>query len=270
MRTDTAARRLGTRVRPTRKKRGDGLERRPPAGIAREREPSADDAAPCQLELRTLFQSRIPRSLFAPPTLSRHPLEVTQEGLPGQESRGARLLSANTGGLSFTTVYVPTGTSAKGPGSEADAIRRKLGWLDSLLRHLEKQRNGPPAVLCGDFNVTPEPLDTWQHWHQQRVDRQKPGFGEDERARLRLLKKAGWLDLIRHSNADGRVFSWWWSRDFYVDDKGLRLDHLFGDAAVASRLRCAWSDRSYYEDRGMTGKPDHAPVIADLAPEPTA
>ena len=53
-------------------------------------------------------------------------------------------------------------------------------------------------------------------------------------------------------------------------DKGLRLDHLFGDPAVASRLRFARTDRSYYKDRDRTGKPDHASVIADLDPEPTA
>ena len=198
--------------------------------------------------------------------LSRHPLNVTQRGLPEQEGLGSRLLAVNTAGLSFTTVCVP---SASGKG--AGGMERKLAWLNALGKYLSERENvALPAVLCGDFNVTPEPLDTWRHWHQQRPKRQQPGSTEDERARLRLLKKAGWLDLVRHSNADGRVFSWWWSRDFYVDDKGLRLDHLFGDPAVASRLRCAWSDRSYYEDRGMTGKPDHAPVIADLAPEPTA
>ena len=40
----------------TEKKRGDGLERRPPVGIARERETSADHAAPYQCEGRTLSQ----------------------------------------------------------------------------------------------------------------------------------------------------------------------------------------------------------------------
>ena len=55
-------------VTSTAKKRGDGLERRPPAGIARERETSVDDAALYQLEFRTLFQSRMPRPLTAPPT----------------------------------------------------------------------------------------------------------------------------------------------------------------------------------------------------------
>ena len=41
------------RVHPPAKKRGDGLERRPPAGIARERETSAHDTAPCQSACRT-------------------------------------------------------------------------------------------------------------------------------------------------------------------------------------------------------------------------
>ena len=39
------------------KKRGDGLERRPPAGIARERETSADDVALCQAEGRVFFMT---------------------------------------------------------------------------------------------------------------------------------------------------------------------------------------------------------------------
>ena len=43
-------------VTPNEKKRGDGLERRPPAGIARKRETSADDVAPCQRKFRTLSQ----------------------------------------------------------------------------------------------------------------------------------------------------------------------------------------------------------------------
>ena len=48
------------RASPPEHKRGDGLERRPPAGIARERETSADDTALCQLEFRTLLQSGMP------------------------------------------------------------------------------------------------------------------------------------------------------------------------------------------------------------------
>ena len=55
-------------VSPMAQKRGDGLERRPPAGITRERETSADDTGPCQRECRTPSQHPMPRPLTAPPT----------------------------------------------------------------------------------------------------------------------------------------------------------------------------------------------------------
>ena len=55
----------GKRVVPSAKKRGDGLERRPLVGIARERETRADDAALCRRECRTLSQSRMVRPLTA-------------------------------------------------------------------------------------------------------------------------------------------------------------------------------------------------------------
>ena len=55
----------------TEKKRGDGLERRPLVGIARERETSADHAAPYQCEGRTLSQPRMVRRLAPPSTVAK-------------------------------------------------------------------------------------------------------------------------------------------------------------------------------------------------------
>lgn len=45
----------------------------------------------------------------------------------------------------------------------------------------------------------------------------------------------------------------------------MRIDLVLGNAAVVKRLQSAWIDRDNYADRGKTGKPDHAPVIVDLA-----
>ena len=44
---------------PSAKKRGDSLERRPPVGIARERETRADDAALCLRECRGSGRARL-------------------------------------------------------------------------------------------------------------------------------------------------------------------------------------------------------------------
>lgn len=195
--------------------------------------------------------------------LSRFPLKVTQVGLPRQEDRGARLLSACTAGISFTTVCVPT---ASGKGGIEQKLRRKLAWLDALGQHLrERKTNDVPAILCGDFNITPKNIDSYHHWEGSKEGKYSPGFREDERSRIQSLLAAGWFDLVRDLNLDERVFSWWYSREYYFDDKGLRLDLVLGNAAVVRRLQAARVDRGYYAERGKAGKPDHAPVIVDLA-----
>lgn len=197
--------------------------------------------------------------------LSRHPLEVTQTGLPGQEHRGARLLTASTAGLSFTTVCVPGG-SGKDRQEMERKLARKLAWLDALSEHLrERKTEDVPAVLCGDFNITPKTRDNYHHWQNTKERKDRPGFRQDERSRIASLLKAGWFDLVREANPDERLFSWWWSRKFYDEDKGLRMDLVFGNAAVAKRLQSAWIDRGHYAERGKAGKPDHAPVVVDLA-----
>ena len=202
---------------------------------------------------------RVGNSVKGVVILSKHPLEVTQEGLLGQEHRGARLLTASTAGLSFTTVCVP---SAYGEGKLAG----KLEWLCALSQHLgERKTEDVPAVLCGDFNINPKPIDNYHYWQKTSEPKNDAGFSEDERSRISSLLEAGWVDLVRKFNPDKRMFSYWDSRDFYNDDKGLRIDHVFGNAAVAKRCGSAWIDCDHYDDRGRTGKPDHAPVVVDLA-----
>ena len=192
--------------------------------------------------------------------LSKHPLEVTQEGLLGQEHRGARLLTASTAGLSFTTVCVPSASE-----NDPRNIEQKLAWLCSLCEHLrERKTDDGPAVLCGDFNITPKPIDNYHHWEKSTERKRRPAFREDERSRISSLFEAGWIDLVRKFNPDKRMFSWWSNPKLYDDGKGLRIDHVFGNAAVAKRCGSAWIDCDHYDDRGRTGKPDHAPVVVDL------
>ena len=212
---------------------------------------SAFQSAGYRCQLHMIPDDKSPKQGVA--ILSRRPLEVTQVGLPGQEHRGARLLTASTAGLSFTTVCVPI----KGQ----HRIERKLAWLDSLSEHLrERKTDDGAAVLCGDFNINPKPIDNYHHWENTEEVRNSPGFSEDERSRISSLLEAGWFDLVRDLNPDERIFSWWSpGKDFYKHDKGLRIDLVFGNAVVVRRLQCAWIDR------GRGGKSDHAPVVVDLA-----
>ncbi len=189
--------------------------------------------------------------------LSRKPLEVVEQGLPGQEELGARLISAVVEDLTFTTVYCPNG---KHVGH--DDFPRKLAWFDTLAEHLAK-RGDPrrPTVLCGDFNVCPSALDSWDgDAFAGRIF-----HTEDERARLLRLLDWGLVDLFREQHPELRAYSWWDYRGgAFHKGEGLRIDFLLGTRAVLPRLREISIDRDYRKKKDGLTASDHAPVIADL------
>ena len=189
--------------------------------------------------------------------LSREPAQLRQVGLPGQEQLGSRLITADVGGLRFTTVYVPNGKNLSHPD-----FQRKLEWFDALSSYIgESHDDGRPAVLCGDFNVVPEGIDSWNEPKLQGTI----FHTESERARYAYLLQRGLVDLYRHKHPDKQMFSWWdYRAGSFYRNRGLRIDCLLGTRSVASRLSDASIDRDYRKKiSGMTAS-DHAPVIADL------
>lgn len=189
--------------------------------------------------------------------LSREPLEVTQEGLPGQEDLGARLLSARVGGLSFTTVYCPNGKSL-----EHDDYAGKLSWFESLTDHFNNTHDpAEPTVLCGDFNIVPAPIDSW---NEARLTG-KLFHSEAERQRLAALTAWGFSDLYRTLEPDTQFFSWWDYRGgSFHRNQGLRIDLVLGSQDIRDRARHAETDREYRKKKDGLTASDHAPVIVDL------
>lgn len=190
--------------------------------------------------------------------LSRQPLEEVERGLGGQEELGARVLSARSGGLRFTTVYVPNGKSV-----EHDDFPRKLAWLDALAAHWKSARRADePAVLCGDLNLCPTGLDSWN----EQGFRGRIFHTDDERQRFRALLEAGLLDLFREQHPETRAYSWWDYRGGAFHKKqGLRIDLVLGTPPVRARLRAAGIDRDWRKKQQGLTPSDHAPVWVDLA-----
>jgi exodeoxyribonuclease-3 len=189
--------------------------------------------------------------------LSRKPLEVTLQGLPGQEELGARLISAEVEDLSFTTVYCPNG---KHTGH--DDFPRKLAWFDALAEHLAT--HGDPrraAVLCGDFNICPSPLDSFdEEGHAERIF-----HTDEERSRFQRLLDWGLVDLFRAQHPDLRAYSWWDYRGgAFHKGEGLRIDFLLATRALLPRVREVSIDRDYRKKKDGLTASDHAPVFADL------
>lgn len=189
--------------------------------------------------------------------LSRHPLIVTQRGLPGQEELGARLISAEAEGLSFTTVYCPNGKDISHPD-----FPRKLAWLDALATYLSAQhRPDRPAVLCGDFNICPAAIDTW---NEERL-RGTIFHTAEERRRFAAIVEGGFLDLFRKLHPDARSYSWWdYRAGAFPRNQGMRLDLLLATVDIAGRLRAVEIDRDYRKKKDNWIPSDHAPVLADL------
>ena len=189
--------------------------------------------------------------------LSREPARVTQIGLPGQEDFGARLITAEIGDLSFTTVYCPNGKN-----TEHDDFPRKLAWYDALAAHFEHCGNSAKlTILCGDFNICPAPIDSWN-------GDQVPGqifHTDEERTRFQNLLRCGFTDAFRELHPDEPAYSWWDYRGGAFHRKqGLRIDFLLATPAALARVRSVAIDLEYRKKKeGLTAS-DHAPVFADL------
>ncbi len=189
--------------------------------------------------------------------LCRQPADVLQVGLPGQEDFGSRLIMVRVGGLRFTTVYCPNGKTLE----HAD-YARKLAWFDALAAFwADTHGSDEPGVMCGDFNICPEILDTW---------RGVAGDGEifctaDERARFDALVRLGLVDLWRDRHPEERSFSWWDYRGgSFHRGHGLRIDTLLGTESVRRRVKDVVIDREFRKKQGELSPSDHAPVYADL------
>ena len=189
--------------------------------------------------------------------LSRTPMTVVRRGLPEQEPLGARLITAELGDLSFTTVYCPNGKA-----TDHDDFPRKLAWFESLLALFETHHDPDhPSVLCGDFNVVPAPVDSWN----ETALAGHIFHTEAERDRLGRLLAGGFTDLFRHHAPGVQRFSWWdYRAGAFHRNQGLRIDLVLGTASVVTRLRHVEIDRDYRKKQDGLTASDHAPVIAEL------
>ena len=188
--------------------------------------------------------------------LSRLPPTDVERGFgDGIHDPEARFLAATVRGIRFLCAYVPNGQSV---GSEKFVY--KLEWLRRLRAYLDARvRRDIDVVLCGDFNVAPEPRDV----HDPGIWDGQVLFHPDERAALQKVLAWGMVDLFRKHHPESGLFSWWDYRQLsFPRNRGLRIDHLLGTSSVAARCSDALIDRNARKGKQPS---DHAPVIGILS-----
>jgi len=176
--------------------------------------------------------------------------------LPGDpEDLHSRYIEATIGDLVVGCLYLPNGNPAPGPKFDY-----KLRWFDRLQLHAaELFASGVPVVLAGDFNVIPTDLDVYapERWVDDAL------FRPEVRDAYRRLVAQGWVDAVRVTHPEKRVYTFWkYLRNAFERDAGLRIDHFLLSASVAARLTGADVDRNV---RAREKASDHAPVWITLA-----
>jgi exodeoxyribonuclease III len=191
--------------------------------------------------------------------LSKRPLEDVRRGLPGDESdEQARYLegviSTSTGAVRVASIYLPNGNPIGTPKFDY-----KLAWMERLRNHAKSLLVlEEPLVLCGDYNVIPEPEDAFDPaaWTNDAL------FQPESRAKFRELLNLGLLDAVRACNDQPGLYSFWdYQAGAFQRNNGIRIDHLLLSAQAQDKLRTT-SIRK--EVRGWDKPSDHVPVIVDL------
>ncbi len=177
------------------------------------------------------------------------------KGLVDQEGFGSRLITAQFDDLEFTTCYCPNGKDTNHQDYHA-----KLDWFDSLISTFTTNQE-PNRVLCGDFNIVVEAIDSW---------RGEKATGDifhtkEERKRMIELMATGLVDLFRIQNPNEQLFTWWDYRGGAFHRKqGLRIDLILGSEAILNRTKSHVIDRDYRKKHQELTASDHAPVFIDI------
>lgn len=192
-------------------------------------------------------------------TVSRIPFtELTRNDWQANgEARhvGVRL---DQSGVVIENVYIPAG------GDEPDRLinpkfGQKLDFLERMTQWAGSIKD--PTIILGDFNIAPLESDVWSHNALLKVVSHTP-IEVETLARFKAAHD--FVDIGRQLiAAPERYYSWWSYRakDWRVNDKGRRLDHIWGSPSVAAQAR---AHRVLEDARNWEKCSDHVPLITEF------
>lgn len=174
-------------------------------------------------------------------------------GLPGEHrTEEARWIEATAGDLRVASTYVTNGRAVGTP-----TFAEKLAFLEAMRDRLAG--HGAPALVAGDFNVTPADLDVYDPTAFVGETHVTP----DERSRLQAILDDGYVDAFRAVNGPEAVQHTWWDyrQGHFHRGMGLRIDLVLVRSDLAPGLRRCGIERDF---RKGTKPSDHAPLVVEL------
>ncbi len=176
------------------------------------------------------------------------PLNVTYGiGIEEHDKEG-RVITAEYENFFLVTVYTPNSQR------ELARLDYRMVWEDLFRDYLLKLDEKKPVIVCGDLNVAAEEIDL----KNPKTNRKNAGFTDEERAKFRELKAAGFVDTFRHLHPEEVKYSWW-SYMFKAREKnaGWRIDYFVVSERIADKVKAA---EIHTEILGS----DHCPVSIEI------
>jgi exodeoxyribonuclease-3 len=164
----------------------------------------------------------------------------------------ARVISAKIDNVRVYSIYAPNGQAVGSP-----AYEYKLQWYRRL-RDCLTRAGDVDLVVCGDFNVAPEDIDT----HDPQLWRGAIMCSDGERAAFQELCGIGLIDTLRLHHNEAGMFTWWDYRMLsFQKNRGLRIDAVLTSKSLAEKCAASGIDRGLRKGKDPS---DHAPIWAEF------
>ncbi|MEE9313299.1 MAG: exodeoxyribonuclease III [Rhizobiaceae bacterium] len=197
--------------------------------------------------------------------LSRLPFDEVNRGLPtlvmaDEEDEHARFIegvfTVGDKVLRVASLYLPNGN----PVDEPRKFDYKLRWMDRLHYWASERLSlEEPLIMCGDYNVIPQPADCWdmKFWDGDAL------YCDDTRSRFEALKNLGFTEALRSCTDDSGVYTFWdYQAGAWPKNHGIRIDHLLLSPEAALLFDGCAID---HHVRDWEKPSDHVPIWLEYA-----
>lgn len=137
---------------------------------------------------------------------------------------------------------------------ELERLESRMRFEEVIKKYLNSLRKKKNVVYCGDLNVAHEEIDI----KNPKANRHNAGFTDEEREKMTLLLKEGYIDTFRYFNPDTVKYSWW-SYLGHAREKGIgwRIDYFIVNKEFIDQVK-----DSFILDE-VEGS-DHCPIGIEL------
>ncbi len=197
-----------------------------------------------------IFTKHQPTSVFynlPKKIVKKYSIKDDGYGDPNQEGR---VITAEFESFYVVNVYTPNSK----PNLERLILRHKH-WDAAILDYLIQLQKDKPVILCGDFNVA----YTEDDLANPKANEGNTGFTKEERAGIKNIINAGFIDTFREFKTGNGFYTWWshWAKS-RERNIGWRIDYIFISKSLKNKLTNADIHPEFLGS-------DHCPISIDIS-----